>query len=136
MEHIKAVIEGRDELAYSETDGVKVIGCSKLVSKVNEVLKDHGSDPAKWPLPLTNSHEDLLVKELILKAQGNFKVPYTDVEICHCRSISTDEVLQAIKAGAHNLERIRALTDANTACGTCGPDCESLLDFMLKPQNK
>lgn len=134
MGQIKAVIEGRDELMFSENEGLKAIGCKKMMTLFKDLQALHGKDPKFWPLQKSQSHQSLLINELILKSKNVYKLPYSEEEICHCRSVATESVTQAIKAGAHTIEAIRATTDANTACGTCGPDVESVLKYILEPK--
>ncbi len=132
MGQIKAGINGRDDITFSSESGLRVIGCRRIMSLVKDLQSLHGKDPKTWPLQDSVSHEALLINELILKAKNSYQLPYIEEEICHCRSIPTESVAQAVKAGAHSIEAIRAMTDANTACGTCGPDCESVLKYILR----
>lgn len=83
-----------------------------------------------WPLPEGDSSADLLLREAILKAKGQWNPPYQDAEICHCRMVPTQKVVAAIVAGAHTPQQVSRWTSASTACGTCRPDVESLLEYM------
>lgn len=78
-------------------------------------------------LPQGASGPELMLRELLLKARGEWVVPYSDDELCHCRSIPTKVVHQAIIAGAHRPEEVSRWTSASTACGTCRKDVVSLL---------
>ncbi|WP_282097141.1 (2Fe-2S)-binding protein [Leptospira ryugenii] len=39
--------------------------------------------------------------------------------VCLCRMVTERELVDAIHAGANNLELIREKTNASTGCGTC-----------------
>jgi NAD(P)H-nitrite reductase large subunit len=82
-------------------------------------------------LPDGTSHGVLLLREILLKAQGRWDPPYKDEEICHCRVVATRKVEDAIIAGCHTVDRIKRATNASTSCGTCRPDLESLLAYRL-----
>lgn len=73
----------------------------------------------------------LLLREAVLRAQGQWQLPYSEEELCHCRMIATSKVHQAILVGAHTTQQVSAETSASTACGTCRPDVQDLLDYIL-----
>ena len=131
---ISVELKGRDRLEASlNPDGtwsVTGIGCSQILKLIKE-FKSKQSDAKLWMLPTGNGHADILVRELILKIQGKWKFPLEQLELCHCRVIATEVVDQAIIAGAHTLEQVRRWTSANTACGTCKPEIETLFKFRL-----
>ncbi|MGE0762185.1 MAG: bacterioferritin-associated ferredoxin [Bdellovibrionales bacterium] len=78
-------------------------------------------------LPTGVNGPELMLRELLLKARGEWVEPYQDEELCHCRSIPTAIVHQAILAGAHRPEEVSRWTSASTACGTCRKDVICLL---------
>lgn len=82
-------------------------------------------------LPEGNSGPELMLKELILKARDEWKFPYGEPELCHCRAIPTMVVDQAIISGAHQPEIVSRWTSASTACGTCRKDVISILNYRL-----
>ncbi len=127
-------MDGRDLLEVFEDHGKtrhRVIGCHRLMDLVAQLRTRDGDDPKKWQLPEGSSHEVLLVREFILKLNGTWKFPYEDEEICHCRMVPTRVVDQAILAGAHTTEAVTRATSASSACGTCRPDVQSLLNYRL-----
>jgi NAD(P)H-nitrite reductase large subunit len=91
-----------------------------------------GRKPEEFELPQENTHPAILLRELLQKMTGGWKFPLAQEELCHCRSIPTHVVDQAIIAGAHDVNTVRRWTSANTACGTCLPEVQTLLDFRLK----
>lgn len=129
-----AELKGRDlleaEISNSQVQ-LKVVGCSQLLELVRQ-LKNQNPDPRQWPLPKGNSHSEILVRELILKAKGEWAFPYQEIELCHCRAIPAEDVDQAIIAGAHTPEQVSRQTSASTACGTCRPDVEKILKYRLR----
>jgi len=119
----------------------KVIGSPQTLSLLRK-LKNKDSDPHLWPLPEGNSTAEMLVRELLLKITDQWSFPLQEgaapdsdplqAELCHCRAVVASRVDQAILAGAHTIEKVRRMTSANTACGTCFPEIEKILNFRLQ----
>lgn len=131
----RAVLDGRDLLEIFEENGKirrRAIGCEALLSLVAELRARDGDDPAKWTLPEGPGHAEILVREFILRARGEWAFPYPHDELCHCRMIPARVVDQAIIAGAHTPEAVSRATSASTACGTCRPDVEKILEYRLR----
>lgn len=130
----RAELDGRDLVEVSGRGAerrVKILGCEAFLSLAEQLRAAHGDDPEKWPVPEGKSHSELLIRELILKLQSQWHPPSTDAEICHCRMIPTLVVEQAIVSGAHTSEMVSRWTTASTACGTCRPDVEKLIQYRL-----
>lgn len=83
-------------------------------------------------IPSGTTGPELMLKELILKARGEWSYPYQDVELCHCRAVPTEVVDQAIMRGAHTPEIVSRWTSASTACGTCRKDVTAILNYRLE----
>ena len=83
-------------------------------------------------VPEGNSPGSMILREAILKVKEEWHPPYQKEQICHCRAIRTSKVDLAIVLGAHTMAKIRRDTSANTACGTCQGDIESMLRYRLK----
>lgn len=140
MSLFRAELKGRDlleiEIPDVSTPGgkprVKAIGCTELLSLVRRFQVQFGKDPKAWPLPQGHSHSELLLKEVLLKSRGQWEFPVCEEELCHCRSVPTETVDQAIVAGAHQPEVVSRQTSASTSCGTCRPSVEKIIDFRLK----
>lgn len=128
---LKVGLKGRDFVERRADGSWHAVGCSSWLALLGRLRAAHGSDPAKWPAPAGVSHEEILVRELILKAQGVWAFPYPDEEICHCRMVPAEVVDQAIVAGAHTPEMVSRLTMASTSCGTCRPDVQKILHYRL-----
>ncbi len=120
-------------------DGIiHVIGSTSLLTKLNQLRKISGGNPAAWPvLEFLENEDDLLVNEFILKCKSAFKLAYDHAELCHCRMISAEKVFAAIKQGCRTVDDIGRTTLAGTGCGSCRPDIEKLLtQFRLTAQLK
>ena len=131
--HVQVRFPGRDQIEAQLQNGVwsiQVIGCFQLQDQVAQRQKQE-ADLTKWALPEGHHHTDLLLRELILKARQEWNFPYFEAEICHCRSVPTDIVDQAILAGAHDTRKVSAQTAASTNCGTCRPDVQKVLNYRL-----
>lgn len=78
-------------------------------------------------------HSSILLRELILRLRQEFKLPYDETELCHCRAVPTAVVDRAIVSGAHTVQAVARVTSAGTSCGTCKPDTEKLIEYRLRP---
>ena len=131
----KAELVGRDLIEIDLSTGkanIKVVGCSDLLGLMRKYQVQFGNDPQIWPSPQGSSHGELLLKEVLMKMRGEWVYPYEHIELCHCRTIPTEVVDQAIIAGAHTAASVSRRTSASTACGTCRPDVQKIIDFRLK----
>lgn len=84
------------------------------------------------PLPGGVASQAILLRELILKIKDQWKFPFSEVELCHCRGVLTERVDQAVCAGAHTTQKVSELTSASTACGTCRPDVDAIIKYRLQ----
>jgi bacterioferritin-associated ferredoxin len=129
------LLEGRDLMRAWVENGrmsYQVSGCDSLMKLSADLKAKHGSEPSKWALPQGDSHAELLVREFILRCQGRWTTVYKHEELCHCRQIKAITVDQAIISGAHTPEQVSRLTTASTACGTCRPDVEKMINQRLR----
>lgn len=86
----------------------------------------------KWPTAWRGSdHAAILIRELILRATNQFRLPYGEAELCHCRAVPVEVVDRAIVSGCHTVEAVARSTSAGTSCGTCKPDTERLIAYRL-----
>lgn len=113
-----------DLLSLSVSDRIHLLDSS--AQPISATLKDFyrrldGSD-----------HVSILLRELILKLQNRFQLPYQEAELCHCRAVPTDVVDRAIVGGCHTTNSVARATSAGTSCGTCKPDTDSLISYRLK----
>ncbi len=126
-------LPGRDRIeAHLDQDGwkISVVGCVALTREIQNRMRAQ-PDPTRWELPVGVGHEDLLIRELILRAKGEWNFPYVEAEVCHCRSVETAIVDQAILAGAHSCKQVSSQTNASTSCGTCRSDVKKIIDYRL-----
>ena len=93
----------------------------KLESGVDSVIPPEGKSTA-----------ELMLREAILRVQGKWDFPFKEEETCHCRVVSTEKVNQAILVGAHTAREVSEMTSASTACGTCRPDVEAMIEYRIK----
>lgn len=139
VSEVEVHLEGRDRLHLRlETLEGEIIraslkgsGCPELLKILAETrltLKGRLSDV---PLPRGSGHAALLVRELILKARGEWKFPYLEEELCHCRAVPTSKVDQAIVGGCHSVFAVARQTSAGTSCGNCRYDTESIIKYRL-----
>lgn len=133
--NLRVELNGCDVLEVRDENGSEkrtASGCSEMRALVRELRAQHGDDPRRWPEPVGNGHHQILLREFIAKLNGTWQEPYKHEEICHCRMVALKTVDQAIVAGAHTIEKVRARTSANTACGTCREDIESVISNRLR----
>jgi bacterioferritin-associated ferredoxin len=132
---ISAELKGCDFLELSifadGTSQFSVIGCSQMLACLRKNRSAHGPKVQQWPLPQGQTHAEVLLRELLLKARGQWQLPYSEAELCHCRLVPTEVVDQAIVGGAHTPEKVSRQTSASTACGTCRPEVEKIINYRL-----
>lgn len=130
---VVAEIKGRDRLEVTSLEPfqMKVIGCHHLFDFLADHKSKYGSNLMKWPMPAGSDHVSLLVRELLLKLNGQWVHVYPHDEVCHCRNVSLETIEQAIFMGAQTPEMVSKWTSASTACGTCRADVEKILQFRL-----
>lgn len=105
------------------------IGCLPFLRAVEKLRQTLKGSPATWALPEGSDHVGQLLREVILKGRGEWNPPYQEEELCHCRSIPTQVVNDAIVCGAENTDVIAKITSAGTACGTCRPNSQALINY-------
>lgn len=132
---IEVECDGEDEKSPGRVLNVKMVGCTDFLDLMQTMRKNFGVDLKKWPVPEGIDHSSILVREMILKLQGAWNYPYDEKELCHCRMIDTDIVDQAIVAGAHTPEKVTRQTSASTACGTCRPNVQKIIDYRLNKKS-
>lgn len=81
------------------------------------------------PVPEGLGHADLLMREAILKAKGEWQFPYDEEELCHCRVVPTAKVDAAIISGCRTVRAVARETSAGTSCGSCRPNTEAIIAF-------
>lgn len=128
---ITAHITNRAEIKSTEQD-VSCSGSFALIEKVNRYKKEFGSDPAKWPVVPVSDSNDILINELILKSTEQYAISYDQEEMCHCRTVPTETVIQSIKQDCRTVKEISRATKAGTGCGTCVPQLRILLSEILR----
>jgi bacterioferritin-associated ferredoxin len=130
-EKITVELEGRDRIEV-DNGRVRFRGCSELTALMKALRAEHGEDLQAWPLPEGPSHSEILVRELVLKLRGEWSFPYKEAEVCHCRNVSCKTIDQAVVAGAHSTTIVSRQTSASTACGTCRPDVQRMINYRLE----
>lgn len=129
---IEVECEGDDPSSPGKVLKVAMVGCTEFLDLMQKMRRHFGVDIAKWPLPEGNDHSSILVREMVLKLKGQWQFPYGDKELCHCRTVDAQIVDQAVIAGAHTTEAVTRQTSASTACGTCRPEVQKIIDYRLK----
>ena len=137
---IEVSLASRDSLTWTfeNKDGVivksdlKVRGCMELLNLAAELRPRLLGPLDAAPLPPGTGHAAVLMRELILKAQGRWAFPYKEDEVCHCRAVSTLRVDAAIVGGCHTIQDVARETSAGTSCGTCRVDTDAIIQYRLQ----
>ena len=127
-------ISGKDSVQIEKKQGqfhVQFKACHEFTSLMMSFKKNFGPNIVKWPLPQGNSHSEMIIREMILKLQDKWDYPYKEEELCHCRHVATQTVDEAIINGAHSSELASLWTGCSTACGTCKPEVEKMINYRL-----
>jgi bacterioferritin-associated ferredoxin len=128
----RAEIDHQDwmELVVSKSENrLKGAGCSSVLRVLREFKDQLKGDPSSWEIPKGVDHGSKLMRELVLKARGEWKFPYEEEELCHCRMVKTKTVDQAVLKGAHTVEEVARKTTAGTGCGTCRYNTEEIINY-------
>jgi bacterioferritin-associated ferredoxin len=130
---IKVEIPFKAQIVFDQTQGsLRFSGsadfCQKLITQKNK----HGCDPQKWQVVRVVDGDDVLLNEFILKCQNNYKIPYEHEELCHCRMVQTEKVLNVIKQGVFITSEISRVTAAGTGCGSCKKDIDEITKYLVK----
>lgn len=123
---------------------IQVMGCQQMMEETTNYLKKFGTDFLSWPYPFSSNkngvnHVELLWTEFLLKAaktldpktQLVWNPPCTSDEVCHCRKVSLAKIEESIFRGSTTVEMIKEKTQASSACGTCRPEVENILQYRL-----
>jgi len=120
-------LRGR-QIQSSKLSGTACTSLLKLMAEWRTHLKGSIDDV---PIPKGEDHASILIRELILKAQGRWEFPYSEEELCHCRGVPLAKVDAAIIAGCKSSASVSRETSAGTSCGSCKPDIEAVLRYRL-----
>jgi hypothetical protein len=74
------------EIVESHLSG---IGCTELLEQIDAWRPCLKGPLSQLPLPQGPGHAQVMLRELILKAQGRWNFPYEEEELCHCRAVPT-----------------------------------------------
>jgi bacterioferritin-associated ferredoxin len=108
--------------------------CSGLTKLIHSMVAQYGRDPSLWSiesLPQASvDHVIMIIRRLILEAQGKWVEPYLHEELCHCRRIAYKDVVAAIYSGAQSCDQVAHRTQAGSACGACRVDTLRIINVM------
>jgi bacterioferritin-associated ferredoxin len=133
-------LEGRDDLSLAldvvngEISNARLTGrgCTEFLKLIQAWRPKLTGAVGTVEIPKGNSHAEILLREALLKAKGEWKFPYQEEELCHCRAIATSKVDAAIVGGCRSVRSIARETSAGTSCGSCRPDTESIINYRLQ----
>lgn len=138
LKTIKIQWTGHDEIELCFNSDLKVSSlkanvCFETMVLLQGLVKVYKDRPLNvWKLPSGNSHSDMLVREMLLKATDKWEYPYNEEILCRCRLVTTQYVDQAILNGAHTPISIMLKTGAGAACGSCQPHASCIIQYRLK----
>jgi bacterioferritin-associated ferredoxin len=126
--HLSIDVNSEGEVVSAQLTGS---GCSELLGMLAAVRPQLTGKLIDIPLPEGKTHSAIMMRELLLKAKGQWNFPYKEDELCHCRAVTTRKVDDAIIGGCQSVEAVKRATSASTSCGTCRWDIESILKYRL-----
>lgn len=127
---VKSNITRKAEIKLTEGE-ISCAGSYQIVERLKSYKNEFGNDPAKWPIKPVQDNYDILINEFILKCRNQYQISYAHEEMCHCRTVPTETVIQSIKQNCRTVKEISRNTKAGTGCGTCVPNLKILLDEIL-----
>jgi len=130
-----------------DIESYQLCASSQTLNLFKQFIHSHGQRINQWPLPNIMDVESsnfkaetrrahLLLQELILKARGIWKLPYSGEMVCTCRAVSSEVINNAITAKANTLEDVSNWTTASTSCTTCKDKVEELITYRLLNSTK
>lgn len=128
---VKSNITHRATLHFKDNE-ITCEGSFQVVERLQKYKNEFGADPKNWPLQPVQDNYDIMINEFILKCQNQYQISYQHEEMCHCRSVPTETVIQSIKQNCRTVKEISRHTKAGTGCGTCVPNLKLLLSEILK----
>ncbi len=135
----KIQLRAFDELELSldlDSDGtiksaqLKGVGGPEMLRLLEDWRPRLKGSLAQVELPVGSSGPEIMLREILMKARGDWVEPYAEEELCHCRAVPTPIVRQAITAGADSPETVSRWTTASTQCGTCRKDVIALISAL------
>ena len=141
---VEVSLPGRDRVSLSlqihdgniVSGSLQGSGCPKLLKLMQAWRPKLAGDLSALEVPQGTDHSEILLREAVLKAKGEWQFPYEEEELCHCRAISTAKVDAAIVGGCHNVRSVARETSAGTSCGSCRPNTEAIIAWRLKSGNR
>ena len=125
--------ELRLEVRPDGTSQLSGVGCPALLRALALWRPRLTGPPSAWSIPKSDrdGHAEHLLREVVLKAQGRWAMPFADAELCHCRFVPGRDVDLAVLRGAVTPSEVGSATGAGTQCGTCRPDVQSVIDYRF-----
>ena len=124
------------KILSAEISAIACPECLKEIQNLKQSLQTYKNDFSKLPLPEGDHHSAMLLREVLLKLRNEWAFPYKEEELCHCRNVTTQTVDACIMGGTFSVSEIGEKTMAGTACGTCRPVSQMLIDYRLNdPQD-
>lgn len=127
---VKSNITHKAEVKLVDNE-VSCTGSYQVVERLQKYKNEYGADPKQWPVKPVQDDYDIMINEFILKCQDQYRISYSHAEMCHCRTVPTETVIQSIKQNCHTVKEISRNTKAGTGCGTCVPNIKVLLSEIL-----
>lgn len=118
--------------AAIEYDGqnVRFIGGLALFRAMNDFKTQWGADPKKWPTFNPKNSDEVLILHFIKTLTGEKVINYSHEELCHCRMISTNDVVSSIRQGCQTISEVGRVTKAGTGCGACHKTIQTLFEDL------
>ena len=138
--HISLKHPGREELEMKlwlntqgliENSELSGIGGPNLLDQLEKWRPKLEGGLADLELPQGHSPGEILLREALLRARGEWHFPVEGEKLCHCRGVKTSIVDLAVIMGSHQTLDVSRQTSAGTGCGTCQPQIQEIIDYRL-----
>ncbi len=128
-------IRYKAEISYNGKQ-LSFVGPVELEKLIQEQTQKYGNDPKKWMITKEALREYrpyvVFLNIFILKCQNKYDPPYKHDELCHCRLVQSQNVVESICQGNFEVTEISRTTLAGTGCGSCKKDIDDMISYHIK----
>lgn len=132
---IEFSIRYKAEISYNGS-ALSFVGPLQLEELIHSQIEKYGKEPQQWVIIKEADKQKnpyiVFLNIFILKCQNKYDPPYKHDELCHCRLVPSQKVIESICQGNFDVAEISRTTLAGTGCGSCKKDIADMIDYHIK----